>query len=49
MNATDNFWDTGVHPITGYIIPGAFNRNTKQNVERLNKLNKNEKAPWGTK
>ena len=49
MNATDNFWDTGVHPITGYVIKSVFGKNTQQNVKR-NASKKHKPEPiWGTK
>ena len=48
---TERFWETGIHPITGYIVPsyGSRSANTKQNMERINKSQKKQNPDWGSK
>ncbi len=41
------FWQTGIHPITGYYVPGNGGHNRKRSLEILNRrIEKNKSAKW---
>jgi len=48
---SDNFWDTGMHPVTGHYLPSFANKNgnSKTNHRRLAKVKKANSAQWSRK
>ena len=43
---TDNFWDTGIHPVTGFYFPSLANKdgNSAQRQLRFSKVKKANSA-----
>lgn len=46
----EEFWETGVHPVTGYIVPSfASDGNTTQKMKRIANRKQTRQAIWGRK
>jgi len=48
MKSIDNFWNTEIHPITGFYIgsPGGGEGNGKQNIKRMNRKKEDTRTRW---